>query len=268
MFHPAGSFLLYGKFVWFLIWSFLYAASLFGYNKGDILNVLREMDMSITSIIELGKEYLILGGLLAALVVAAFLAGYFIVYKRLMKGSRRLQPAKVFIGFAFLVYLVVVAGAVFGSRGNYYEQGNLNLQPLSSYKEAWYTFSFYAWRNLILNILLFLPMGILLPLLLEKCRKFWVTYLAGFGVSVMIELVQYMAHRGIVEFDDVLNNTVGTMIGYGLAAVILSLWKRRREQSGLYPKGVLVCLQLPLVFTVLAFVLVFGIYAGKELWNL
>lgn len=223
--------------------------------------------MSLSSIIEMGKEFLIQGIFVAVLFIVLYLGSYFLIYRKWMKGTKKLSIGKMLLLFLFFVYLAVVFGAVFGSRGNF-GQAHLNLWPFSSYREAWYSFSASAWRNLILNIFLFLPMGIFLPLLFRVCRKFWVTYLAGFAVSVMIETVQLIAHLGVVEFDDVLNNTVGTMIGFGLAAVVLGIVGIWKKEAAVYGKAGTVCLQIPLLLCILAFTMIFGIYAGQELGNL
>ncbi len=224
--------------------------------------------MSLTGIIGIAKEYLMLGCIGAVLFAVLFLAGYFGVYKKIMKGKKRLSIGKLVLLMIFLVYLAVVFGAVFGSRAGGFWQTKIHLQPFSSYREAWYTFSVKAWRNLILNILMFLPMGVLLPLVFQKCRKFWVTYLAGFGISVLIEFVQFVTRRGVVEFDDVFNNTLGTMIGYGFFAIVFAIILRRKGQTGLYKKTGLACLQLPLIISVVVFAVLFGIYFQKELGNL
>ena len=72
-------------------------------------------------------------------------------------------------------------------------------------------------RQIVGNIVLFIPLGVMLPLLpnLKNIKCINVT-ICGFGLSVLIELTQYITAKGWVEFDDVFNNTVGAMIGYGL----------------------------------------------------
>ena len=39
----------------------------------------------------------------------------------------------------------------------------------------------------------------------------------------MIELVQLMSRRGLFEFDDIIHNTIGTAIGFGLIVLIQKL---------------------------------------------
>lgn len=42
------------------------------------------------------------------------------------------------------------------------------------------------------------------------------TYIAGFLFTLLIEVLQLYFEVGIFEAADLLNNTIGTMIGYGL----------------------------------------------------
>lgn len=70
---------------------------------------------------------------------------------------------------------------------------------------------FYV-RQIIGNLVMLLPLGFMLPMLKEVT---WKHILAvSFLFSVGIEITQFVTGRGLMEFDDVFNNTVGAMIGY------------------------------------------------------
>lgn len=75
--------------------------------------------------------------------------------------------------------------------------------------------------NFIGNIILFVPVGVLLPLtgIGDKCLK---TGLMGLCLSMMIEATQLATHRGFFEIDDLILNTIGALIGYGIFS---SAWK-------------------------------------------
>ncbi|EPY2277852.1 VanZ family protein [Clostridium sporogenes] len=77
----------------------------------------------------------------------------------------------------------------------------------------------YLGANILGNILMFGPLGLLLPLLWKCFRKFFKTVLFGFLVSFAIEFSQLFLARG-TDIDDLILNTIGTMLGY-LAFVIL-----------------------------------------------
>jgi glycopeptide antibiotics resistance protein len=75
-----------------------------------------------------------------------------------------------------------------------------------------------TWQ-LLGNVLLFVPLGFLLPKLSKRLQRFAVTVAAGFSVSVGVELVQLamllaLASRRSVDVDDVILNVAGTCLGY------------------------------------------------------
>lgn len=221
--------------------------------------------MSVSAIINIAKEYLILGLVGVVLSVFLFLIGYFLVYKKLLKGKKQLEIKKIGKYSILFIYIIVVLGATFGIRTAGAEGTNLHL--FSSYKEAWNSFSAVEWRNIILNILMFVPLGILLPLMFKKCEKYWVTYLIGFLATLFLEVLQFITKRGIFELDDIFNNTLGCIIGYGIARIILLCL---RDKSGKQQnEGLLFAtFQIPLCITVIAFSAIFINYSKQELGNL
>lgn len=73
--------------------------------------------------------------------------------------------------------------------------------------------------GMFLNILLFVPLGALLPLLWKHCSM-WQTVGTGFMLSLLIELSQLFNYRA-TDVDDLLMNTLGTLLGYAVYALIL-----------------------------------------------
>jgi glycopeptide antibiotics resistance protein len=71
------------------------------------------------------------------------------------------------------------------------------------------------------NIIMFVPLGFMLPFLNRKFHSFKIIIFIGFIGSFAIEVSQYITKRGFTELDDILNNVVGIIIGY----VIFSLAK-------------------------------------------
>ncbi len=68
--------------------------------------------------------------------------------------------------------------------------------------------------ELLGNVLLFAPLGFLLPLLFPAVRRWWQTLAVGAGVSLAIELYQ-LTWPGVRKADvnDVLMNAVGALLG-------------------------------------------------------
>ena len=71
-----------------------------------------------------------------------------------------------------------------------------------------------------LNIVLFVPMGYLLPFRLRQ-PKLWNVLAIGAAISLLIETVQLLTHLGWFDVDDIFLNTLGALIGYGLYKAIL-----------------------------------------------
>lgn len=73
------------------------------------------------------------------------------------------------------------------------------------------------WWDITLNILLFIPLGFLLGV------RGWKAMLFGFLLSAFIECAQYLFLLGYCEADDLLNNMIGTVIGFYLYRLFLIL---------------------------------------------
>ena len=77
-------------------------------------------------------------------------------------------------------------------------------------------------RQLIGNVLFFIPIGLLLPLGWQRARSFAVTLLVGLGITVAIELAQLVMTYALpvwprwADIDDVLLNAGGVIIGWAV----------------------------------------------------
>jgi glycopeptide antibiotics resistance protein len=71
----------------------------------------------------------------------------------------------------------------------------------------------YKVNNLLGNILLFIPLGFLLPLLVKRFRNIFLIVLTGFLLSVFYECTQLLTGIGIFDVDDMILNTFGTLLG-------------------------------------------------------
>ena len=80
--------------------------------------------------------------------------------------------------------------------------------------------SFYI-GQIIGNLVMLFPTGFLLPTIF-KCKRLRWYHVAGSSMffSVSIEITQYFTGRGLMEFDDVFNNTVGCLLGYAVYLMI------------------------------------------------
>ena len=68
-------------------------------------------------------------------------------------------------------------------------------------------------KNTILNIILFIPLGIMLPFLWKKYNTLSETLIFGFSMSLAIELLQILTYRA-TDINDLITNTFGAVLGY------------------------------------------------------
>ncbi|GLZ76666.1 hypothetical protein Afil01_14730 [Actinorhabdospora filicis] len=90
--------------------------------------------------------------------------------------------------------------------------------------EMWRTYGLHSAEGMA-NVLLYMPFAFFAAM---WSRRFALTAVAGVGLSVAIETVQSMTYRA-ATVGDVLNNSIGTLIGVALAlAVSVPVWLWRR----------------------------------------
>ena len=82
--------------------------------------------------------------------------------------------------------------------------------------------------NIIGNICLFIPTGILLPVLYRRLDSFRKVLSAGAGLSLVIEIIQLLLPNSVTDIDDLILNTAGVAIGYGIYMLV----KSRKGKDG------------------------------------
>lgn len=68
--------------------------------------------------------------------------------------------------------------------------------------------------NLLGNVAMFVPLGLLLPVLLPGLRLFWRFLLWVAAAIIAIELIQLFTLLGICDIDDLILNLVGATVGF------------------------------------------------------
>lgn len=77
-----------------------------------------------------------------------------------------------------------------------------------------------------LNILMLFPVGFLLPIARGRRVSWKVGLFAGVLISGTIEVLQFVLRRGLFEWDDIIHNSLGCMIGCIIGGYVL--WAIRR----------------------------------------
>lgn len=84
-----------------------------------------------------------------------------------------------------------------------------------------------GYRDLFLNLLSYIPIGIMVGLI-KKEHRIGKAMLFGFLVSIVIELSQLIWQRGFFDVDDLFNNVVGALIGGLLVVCVMSICKKAK----------------------------------------
>ena len=117
-------------------------------------------------------------------------------------------------------------------------------------------------KNSVLNILLFIPLGVMLPILWKKFRALKRSLLFGFGTSFAIELLQMLTFRA-TDINDLLANTVGTFLGFLCAKTFMRKLPTVKDIAGSTKSKELV------VVLVIVLLLMFFLYpfVSAALWD-
>lgn len=141
-------------------------------------------------------------------------------------GIRLAQLGRRFALAVLLVWTSALGYLAFLSREPTYSQVPI-LDPFRALKRFWQfrdapgTWKYQYLEGLLLNILLFVPLGTCTQVLLpEWLAKWWRVALLGFVVSLIVECLQYGTHLGSFDVADLFNNTVGTVLGWSVALKI------------------------------------------------
>ena len=94
-------------------------------------------------------------------------------------------------------------------------------------------FDYDSMRDLLLNVIgnvaMFIPSGIVLPIIYKRLDSFIKVILAGGGISLCIEMMQLPFSVRASDIDDLILNTAGVMLGYGIYALVRCLKRTKRK---------------------------------------
>ena len=116
----------------------------------------------------------------------------------------------ILMSYIWLVFSITGIGSIWdfickGGLAAAVRHDNLSLLPFQS--DGLFTY----WTNVVM----FMPLGFLLPYIWTGYRSLSKTALTGFLLSFSIEFAQLATNR-ISDIDDLLMNTLGALSGYGL----------------------------------------------------
>ena len=100
-------------------------------------------------------------------------------------------------------------------------QVRYELLPFWSYRDYFNGTDTSLMKQIIANVIMFIPIGFLSGML-----KGWKGIYIGACFSVIIEVTQLITQRGLFEFDDIIHNTIGTIVGVAIFMLMREMWRR------------------------------------------
>ena len=99
----------------------------------------------------------------------------------------------------------------------------INLVPFEHI--LWYDTPRDAVINIVGNVCMFIPTGIILPIVYPRLNSFFKVVGVGFLMSLAIELIQLLFYDRATDIDDLILNTLGYAIGYGIYRLVCCVCK-------------------------------------------
>ena len=84
--------------------------------------------------------------------------------------------------------------------------------------------------NFIGNTAMFIPVGIVWPIVFRELDSHWKIIFAGIGFPLLIEILQLPFYDRVSDIDDLILNTVGYLMGYGIYLVIRKTKSKRASE--------------------------------------
>ncbi len=129
--------------------------------------------------------------------------------------AHRVLLACLLIYLLVMTWVILFKMAMPGDWGALAGQRSLHLLPFQGWDSQ---NAALVRKDLLNNILVFVPLGILLSALWHR-RPAWQRALAGMGVSLCYETLQFVFAIGRSDSTDVLANTLGAVAGIALCQV-------------------------------------------------
>lgn len=89
-----------------------------------------------------------------------------------------------------------------------------------------------ALRNLIGNTAMFIPLGIVWPSVFRKLDSHGKVIAAGVGYSLLIEIAQLPFFDRVSDIDDLILNSLGFVLGYGIYLLVKSMKRIQKRRRG------------------------------------
>lgn len=177
--------------------------------------------MSFLIRMELFKRYLVdLGSKIPLCIYVVLLLILFISTSIIIRSKRISDKRRKIAGVLFIEYFTLLYCATVFIR-DVADKQSFKTRPFWSYIVLYNGEKHpdVLLPQMIMNVVIFIPLGFLLGVAFRN-TTWWETVIVGGSASISIELIQLLTSRGTAEYDDVMHNTLGCLIGYGLYSML------------------------------------------------
>ena len=138
---------------------------------------------------------------------------------------------KLQCGAAILLSLYIVVLLYFTVTGRYsHEEYGYEIQFFTSYRWFFEHNGEQVLRQLLINFVMLMPVGFLLPVVIKAKYKYLITMALSLLLTVFIETMQLITKCGSFEIDDIINNFVGAVLGMLLYVLCIKLIKQNTNK--------------------------------------
>ena len=143
------------------------------------------------------------------------------------------RKRKFGVSVLFLIYLALLVWIIlFKLQFNINDLDTvrkINIIPFYYDKEIGVDFHI---KEVLENLLIFVPMGIYLQMLLFKSKSYLKLLIIA-GISLLLEITQYILAIGSSDITDLITNTAG-LLGIALYSIVARLLKSREKADKLF----------------------------------
>jgi glycopeptide antibiotics resistance protein len=166
------------------------------------------------------QEYIKLAIIFLVIISIIYLPILFILKKRGIGIIRQISYLSLFFSALIIVFATII---IFTKITFSPDEYHLSLIPFERFKGNVNILKTII-TEMIPNIIIFIPLGIFIPIVFKKARKLYKTALIIFLVTFSIESFQYFIGR-LSDIDDIITNLLGGVIGFGIFRVSNYLFK-------------------------------------------
>lgn len=143
-----------------------------------------------------------------------------------MKSNKKINLAKTLFGIYCLLLVWIILFKFSVSINDIIGLDKLRKINLIPFYYSNGVVLFFYFKEVIENLLIFIPFGIYLKMLNKDNRKI---FLSGCLFSIILEISQFILKLGVTDITDIITNSFGVAIGVYLYVLLEKIFKNREK---------------------------------------